>query len=112
MEKEVESGKMHPRDAKMTLSREVVSTFYGDDDAKIAEEAFVKLFQKGDIPDEMDEFDLTAGASVIDVLFGSGLVESKGEGRRVIKQNGVKLDGEVLKDALVEFPHPGVLQVE
>ena len=111
LEKDVESGKMHPRDAKMTLAREVVSTFYGDDEAKFAEEAFVKLFQKGDVPDDMDEFALTPGANVIDVLFDSGLIESKGEGRRVIKQNGVKLDGEVLKDALAEFPHPGVLQV-
>lgn len=111
LEKDVESGKMHPRDAKMALSFEVVATFYGEEEAKTAETAFVNLFQKGDIPDEMDEFTMQPGASVIDVLFDSGLVESKGEGRRMIKQNGVKLDGEVISDALAEFPHPGVLQV-
>jgi tyrosyl-tRNA synthetase len=111
LEKDVASGKMHPRDAKMALSLEVVATFYGEEEAKIAEQAFVNLFQKGDIPDEMEEFTMQPGASVIDVLFDSGLVESKGEGRRMIKQNGVKLDGEVLTDALAEFPHAGVLQV-
>jgi tyrosyl-tRNA synthetase len=111
LEKDVESGKMHPRDAKMTLSREVVSTFYGDDDAKTAEEAFVNLFQKGDIPDEMPEFIMEPGARVVDVLVTSGSVISGSEARRVVKQNGVKLDGETLTDPLAEFPHPGVLQV-
>ncbi|MBI9048451.1 MAG: tyrosine--tRNA ligase [Anaerolineaceae bacterium] len=111
LEADVNSGKMHPRDAKMQLAREVVATFYGDEDAVKAEEAFVSLFQKKDIPDEMEDYTMEPGASVVDVLVASGLVSSKGEGRRMIKQNGVRLDGEVLTDALVEFPHPGVLQV-
>ena len=42
--KNVESGEMHPRDAKMRLAREIVEIFYGNGDAKLAEEAFVRLF--------------------------------------------------------------------
>ena len=111
LEKGMQDGSVHPRDAKMKLSREVVATFYGDEDAVKAEEAFINLFQKKDIPDEMPEYSMEQGASVVDVLIASGLVASKNEGRRMIDQNGVKLDGEVLKDALTAFPHPGVLQV-
>jgi tyrosyl-tRNA synthetase len=111
LESGVASGKIHPRDAKMSLSREVVATFYGEEDALSAEQAFVSLFQKKDIPDEMPDYSMEKGASVLDVLINSGLVASKNEGRRMIEQNGVRLDGEVLKDAFAAFPNPGVLQV-
>ena len=83
MEKDVASGKLHPRDAKMRLAREIVSIFYGEADAKAAEEAFVHLFQKKDVPDEMPEFTLQPGQTVLDVLVAAGLVTSKSDGRRI-----------------------------
>ncbi|MCE1255666.1 MAG: tyrosine--tRNA ligase, partial [Anaerolineae bacterium] len=49
--------------------------------------------------------------NVMDVLIATGMVSSKNEGRRMIEQKGVKLDGEVLADPFAAFPHPGVLQV-
>ena len=76
-----------------------------------AQEAFVRLFQQGNIPTEMPEFTLAAGQTVSDVLLAAGLVSSKSDGRRMIDQKGVKLDGEVLEKADAVFPHPGVLQV-
>jgi tyrosyl-tRNA synthetase len=111
LEKDVASGKVHPRDAKMRLAREIVSIFYGETDARVAEEAFVHLFQKKDIPDEMPEFTLQPGQTVLDVLAAAGLVPSKSDGRRMVEQKGVKLDGEVLEKFDAPFPHPGVLQV-
>jgi len=42
----VESGKLHPRDVKMKLAREIVSIFYGEDAAQTAELAFIQIFQK------------------------------------------------------------------
>jgi tyrosyl-tRNA synthetase len=109
--KAVASGEMHPRDAKMKLAFEITSVFYGEADAQAAQEAFVRLFQKKDIPEEMPEFALQPGKSVVDVLLDAGLVGSKGEARRLVEQKGVKLDGETLEDAGAAFPHPGVLQV-
>jgi tyrosyl-tRNA synthetase len=111
MEKEVASGKLHPRDAKMRLALEIVSIFYGDSDAKTAEEAFVNLFQKKDVPEEMPDFALQAGQTVLEVLVATGMVASKSDGRRKIEQRGVKLDGQVLDKFEAPFPHPGVLQV-
>jgi tyrosyl-tRNA synthetase len=107
----VVSGKLHPRDAKMRLSREIVSIFYGEADAKAAEEAFVHLFQKKDVPDEMPEYALQPGQTVLDVLVAAGLVSSKSDGRRMVEQKGVKLDGEVLEKFDASIPHAGVLQV-
>ena len=111
LEKEVASGKLHPRDAKMRLAREIVAVFYGDAEAQAAQEAFVRLFQQKDVPDEMGEFALQPGQTVLDVLAAAGLVASKSDGRRMIEQKGVKLDGEVLEKFDAPFPHPGVLQV-
>lgn len=111
VEKELEGGKLHPRDAKMKLAREIVSIFYNDREAQAAEEAFVRLFQQKETPDAMAEYEMPAGASVLDVLTGAGLVSSKSEARRLIDQKGVRLDGETLERGDEVFPHPGVLQV-
>lgn len=110
IEKAVASGKLHPRDAKMKLAREIVSIFYGDEKAKIAEETFIRMFQQKETPEEMPEYRLIPGATVLEVLLGSGLASSKSEVRRLIDQKGVRLDGKTLERGDQPFPHPGVLQ--
>jgi len=111
LEKDVESGKLHPRDAKMKMAHEIVSIFYGEADAKSAQEAFVKMFQQKEIPDEMPDYHLEAGQTVLDVILAARMTTSKSEARRLIDQKGVRLDGEVLERGDAIFPHPGVLQV-
>jgi len=108
--KDMESGNVHPRDAKMKLAREIVSIFYSEAEAKSAEEAFVRLFQQKEVPDDMPEFALKAGMTVMDVLMGAGLVSSKSEAKRLIDQKGIRLDGDPLERSDVPFPQPGVLQ--
>ena len=107
----VDDGSTHPRDAKMALAQEIVEIFYGEEEAAEAKQAFVSVFQKGNVPDEMPEYTLKGGESVLDVLADAGLVQSRGDGRRIVKQNGVRLDGETLTDPMAEFPGEGVLQV-
>jgi len=110
-EKALKAGKIHPRDAKMKLAREIVSIFYSDEEALAAEKAFVSLFQQKEMPDEMPEYEMQSGATVLDVLMGAGLTSTKSEARRLIDQNGVRLDGDVLERGDLPFPHPGVLRV-
>ena len=110
IEKEVASGKVHPRDAKMKLAREITAIFYGEAEAVAAQQGFVRLFQHKESPEDMPEYALQSGQSVIDVLLASGLSTSKGEARRMIDQKGVRLDGETLERGDAAFPHPGVLQ--
>jgi tyrosyl-tRNA synthetase len=111
LETNLNSGALHPRDAKMSLAREIVSIFHGEKAAPAAEEAFRKVFQQKDVPDNMPEFALQPGQTVIEVLAATGLVASNSDGRRMIEQNGVKLDGELLNKFDAPFPHAGVLQV-
>jgi len=110
-EREIRNGKLHPRDAKMKLAFEIVSQFYSLEETEEAQQAFINLFQNKDIPDEMPEYTLRDGQTVLEVLADAGLIESNSQGRRLLKQNGVRLDGETLTDANEVFPHAGVLQV-
>jgi len=104
------SGSIHPRDAKMMLAREIVSIFHSPEAADRAEEAFVHIFQQQKLPEDIPEYTIQPDQTVLDVLQDSGLVSSRGEGRRLISQNGIRLDGETLTDPNQPFPHPGVLQ--
>lgn len=111
IEKELSVGKAHPRDVKMRLAREVVSIFYGEADAGSAEEAFVKMFQEKEIPDEMPEYHLQSGQTVLEVILAANLASSKSDAKRLFDQKGVRLDGETIERGDTLFPHPGVLQV-
>jgi len=111
VEEAIESGTLHPRDAKMKIAREITSIFYGDPDALKAEEAFVKTFQHKEVPDQMPEYELRNGQTVLDVILEMKMASSKTEARRLLDQKGVRLDGETIERGDVIFPHPGVLQV-
>ncbi len=111
LEKDVTSGSIHPRDAKMKIAREITSVFYGNDDAQKAEEAFVKTFQHKEVPDEMPEYSLKNAQTVMDVILDAKMVPSRSEARRLFDQKGVRLDGETIERGDVPFPNPGVLQV-
>lgn len=110
IENSIASGTLHLRDAKMMLAHEIVDIFHGPEIAQEAEQAFVRVFQQNELPDEMPECYFTPEQSVLDILESSGLVTSRSEGRRLISQKGVRLDGAVLTDPNQPFPHPGVLQ--
>ena len=107
----LKSGILHPRDVKMSLAREIVSIYHSEAEAARAEDNFKKVFQQKDIPDDIADFVLQSGQTVLEVLSAAGLVASKSEGRRMVEQKGVKLDGEILEKFDAPFPHPGVLQV-
>lgn len=110
-ENEVQSGQLHPRDAKMKVALEITSIFYGDVDAQRAQDAFVKTFQQKEMPDEMPEFQLQPGQTVLDVILAANMAASRSEARRLFDQKGVRLDGETIERSDTAFPHPGVLQV-
>jgi len=110
-EKDLAFGTIHPRDAKMKLAREITGIFYGDADAQKAEEVFVRTFQQKETPEEIPEYDLRLGQTVLDVILDAKMSSSKSEARRLFDQKGVRLDGETIERGDVPFPHAGVLQV-
>jgi tyrosyl-tRNA synthetase len=110
MEKGLADRSVHPRDAKMKLAYEVTDSLYGIAGADKAQADFVNKFQKNTAPDEMASYTLKGSVKCLDVLMDAGLVKSRSEGRTMIEQKAVRLDGEPVKSWDEELK-PGVLQV-
>jgi tyrosyl-tRNA synthetase len=110
IERGLADGSLHPRDAKMKLAFEVTDSLYGTEGAESAQADFVNKFQKNLAPEEMPSYALKGSLKCLDVLVGTGLVKSRSEGRTMIEQNAVRLDGENVKSWDAELKS-GVLQV-
>ena len=102
----IESGLLHPRDAKMKLARSIVRQYHGNEATLKAEDNFIKVFQKGNMPDEIDVFELdsqhlnTDGTIWLPKLMKlAGLTTSTSEAHRLISQGAVKIDEQKIKEA-------------
>lgn len=95
-EAEMKSG-ANPRDYKIKLAFEIVKFYYSEDEAKKAQDYFIKTISNKETPDDIHLFH-PKNHNLISVLVDSGLVISRSDGRRVISQNGVKIDGTVVSD--------------
>ncbi|HAD41837.1 MAG TPA: tyrosine--tRNA ligase [Plesiomonas shigelloides] len=98
----VAAGTLNPRDVKVWLAKEIIARFHSQADADAAEQEFINRFQKGAMPDEMPELTLDAGSegiAIANLLKDADLVASTSEALRMIKQGGVKIDGEKVDDA-------------
>ena len=93
----LENGE-NPRDVKMKLATEIVRMYPDEAEAEKAREGFISTFSKGETPEDMPEFKLKTGMTIVDVLVASGLCSSKGQARRDMEGNGVRLDGETVTD--------------
>ena len=83
----------NPRDIKRDLAKELVQMYHGEKKSLEAEAYFEKVIVNKENPDEMNEFKIKEETTIVDLLFDSGLVPSKGEAKRLIKQGAVKIDG-------------------
>lgn len=106
----------NPRNFKVSLGQEIVARFHGQQAAIQALENFEARFQRGALPDDIDDIRLTAeagGIAIANLLKQAGLVESTSEALRMIKQGAVKVDGERLEDskAMITAPSQHVYQV-
>jgi tyrosyl-tRNA synthetase len=111
IENGVKNGSLHPRDAKMRLAREISAAFYGDEEAARAEQLFVETFQKGSIPEDIPSLKIDNSDTIVDILLAAGLAKSKNEARRLVDQNGVRFEGDVVQDAGFVPIKEGVIQV-
>jgi tyrosyl-tRNA synthetase len=110
----VEQGD-NPRDVKIRLAEELVARFHSKEDAVKAHEAFVARFQKGQMPDEMPEFDLAVpdgGYPLPNLLKDAGLVKSTSEAMRMIKQGAVRIDSERVADQGLKLSAPVTLVLQ
>lgn len=94
----LEDNSNNPRDIKRSLAKDLVARYYSEEKAKLAEAAFDQIFVKKDNPDNMPSYNLSSEINLVDILLSEKLIASKGEGKRLINQNAVKVDGKVCDD--------------
>ena len=95
----LKDGSVNPRDIKMNLAREIVTLYHGEESAREAEERFKSVFQKGQIPEDIQTIQVKEdGFDLIEVLVVNEIVKSKSEVRRLASQGGVKVNGEKVED--------------
>ena len=90
-------------EAKEILAYEVTKLVHGEEKASKAQEAERALFAKGGSGDNIPTIDMKAddfkdGMNILDIYMKCGLIPSKGEGRRLMQQGGIKMKGETIND--------------
>ncbi|MDP2629122.1 MAG: tyrosine--tRNA ligase [Candidatus Harrisonbacteria bacterium] len=94
-EEEIKSLALNPRDKKIRLAFEIVKIYHGEGRAKKAQENFIDLFSKKNIPSKIPEIKIAdQSLMLLDLVVATGFVQSKGEARRLIDQGGVKINEE------------------
>lgn len=98
---EMENGK-NPRDCKIELARVITGLYHGRDETKAAEEYFCTVFQKGEIPENIQTIEAPGSCDtlldLIPCLLAHGLISSGSEFRRLIIQGGVQVDRQQIRN--------------
>lgn len=100
LKNEVQSGKLHPMDAKMRLAEEVVSGFQGAEAGRKAAGHFQRVFRDREAPQEAPVRRIPRGSAkkLTSLLAELDLAPSKSEAERLIRQKGVEIDGVLVED--------------
>lgn len=108
-------GTLHPNEVKMNLAREIVAIFHSADAAAAAQKRWDEVFRShGGLPQDIEQSVLSAPERVLDILRRLEMVASGAEAKRLMQQNGVRLNEQPVTDpAAVVTPEmlPVVLQV-
>ncbi len=88
----------NPMVVKRQLARDIVEFYYDKKTAKEAEFYFNKIVVGKGIPNEIPLYKLQSTDSLVNVIFNAGVLKSKSEARRMIKQKAVKLDSNIITD--------------
>ncbi len=105
-----EAGEMNPRDAKISLGKEIVARYHDANAAEAAAESWLAQFSKRAVPDDMPEHELVLEEETIwipKLLSDIGLVKSSSEGRRRLQQGGVEVDGQRVDDPQAKLAKGG-----
>jgi len=97
LETGLSDGSVHPGEAKRDLARRIVDRYWGAGSGGEAEAAFDTLFRHKEVPEDIAEFPLPSEAEVWlpRLLADADLVSSNSEGRRMLEQGAVRIDGEL-----------------
>jgi tyrosyl-tRNA synthetase len=102
----------NPRDVKMRLAKEITCLYHEKEAADLAEEHFKSVFQKHQLPQDIDLISVSSEDTLLDIILKAKLASSKSEARRLVLQGGVKINGAVATDFLLStFKNEDLIQV-
>ena len=106
LKERVAGGDVHPKAAKEALAHEMVSRYHCPKDADEAQQGFNAVFAGGGVPDDMPEHQCQNGEDSTPPVFleAAGLVKSRGEAKRLMKEGALAIDGQRCEDAISPLP--------
>ncbi|HPC12565.1 MAG TPA: tyrosine--tRNA ligase [Candidatus Paceibacterota bacterium] len=108
----LEQGEINPRDLKMRLAKEIITIIHNENKAKVAEQNFIKTFQKKEVPDQIKKVKAGVDDLLIDVLLSNKVVQSKTEFRRLINEGAISIiDKEEKITQIDELARPAVYRI-
>jgi len=96
--KQMDSHSINPMVVKKRLAHEIVIQFHGAEDARQAEEHFARVFQKGEMPDEVVSLHVGVGLGVTLSAELTGLTKSRSEARRLLAQGAIQVEDETITE--------------
>jgi tyrosyl-tRNA synthetase len=102
----LKEGRMHPKEAKMELAREIVRRFHGQQAAERAQERFERLYKEKALPEDLETVRLKREEVerwIPRLLLNLHMVSSTSEGKRLLSQGAVYVDGERVRGEEFEF---------
>ena len=94
----LEDGSINPMVLKRELARKIVKLYHDENKVIEAENHFNKVTVSKGVPDDIDDYQLKEDDLLVNIIADSGLLNSKSEARRMIKQSAVKIDGKTVTD--------------
>ena len=95
----LDSGTVNPRDVKFELARAIVRMYHSPGAAEQAAADFEKVFTKKQMPDNIQTHTITeAEINIVDLLVVTGLMKSRGEAKRKIREGAIDIDGVRVSD--------------
>ncbi|HBD7080932.1 tyrosine--tRNA ligase [Legionella pneumophila serogroup 1] len=96
----------NPRDVKIDFAKEIVARFHDQTQAEFAHNKFIERFQKGNIPEDLEELSLVIAEPIAlaQLLKQIDLTASTSESIRMVKQGAVKVDGDKISDPSLKLP--------
>lgn len=101
----------NPRDVKKDLAREIVSMYHGASAAVDAERQWVSEVSQKNLAKDIDVIQVDAHESIIDIIVRLGITKSRGEARRLIKQNAVKINDSKISSEDTPLTNDDILRI-
>ena len=105
---DLEQGRAKLRDVKLILAERITRLYHGAELAHRARDQFIRVFSRKEMPEKMAETKVKGRVwNVVELLVATSLASSKSDGRRLVEQGAVELNGHLLGDPHEELTLTG-----